>query len=177
MENARGIPPALYPVCGSSSPGGGVPPSWFWLGGRGPDWVTSPSRKGHTAAKTVPSPSMGCGWQNLLVIIVLLPHTSKGWGRYCFHRCVSVNRGRGVPLLTGPWSQVLSWGQGVPQSGPRTGVPPPPSQDHVPPTPTHPQTGYGAGGMPLAFSRRRTFFLFTKTNEKLMSHINKFLYV
>ena len=39
------------------------------------------------------------------------PPASKIWGRYCFHRSVFVNRG-GVPLLTFPWSQVLSWGGG-----------------------------------------------------------------
>ena len=36
----------------------------------------------------------------------LLPPSSQGWRRYCFPRCVSVHRGKGVPLLTGPWSLV-----------------------------------------------------------------------
>ena len=84
--------------------------------------------------------------------VLFLPHASEGWGRYCFHRCLSVHRG--VPHIypiispsyntpTGP----LSF-PGVPQSQlrhphPRTGwgtpawpgpgldgvTPPPPSQD------------------------------------------------
>ena len=55
-----------------------------------------------------------------------LPPASKGWGRYCFHRCVSVHRGCPSPR----------WG-GLPQSWPGgTGVPLQPGQDWIPPART-----------------------------------------
>ena len=31
---------------------------------------------------------------------------TEGWGRYCFHRCVSVHRRQEVLWITGPWSLV-----------------------------------------------------------------------
>ena len=46
---------------------------------------------------------------------ILLPPASKGWGRYCFHRCLS-KPGGGTPLpgfFPGHWSQVLSGGTTV----------------------------------------------------------------
>ena len=42
--------------------------------------------------------------------VVFLPPASEGWGRYCFHRCLSLNKGKGYhcSLVPGLWSQVLS---------------------------------------------------------------------
>ena len=50
-----------------------------------------------------------------------LPPASEGWGRYCFHRCVSVHWRRGSPVpgsFPGLWSQILSAGTVVPGSFP-----------------------------------------------------------
>ena len=47
-----------------------------------------------------------CNW--LFVDAVYLPSASEGWGRYCFHRCMSAQRGEGVSpsrLVPGLWSQ------------------------------------------------------------------------
>ena len=58
------------------------------------------------------------GWD----ITFFLPPASEGWGRYCFHRCLSVQT-EGCPrffprsLVSGPLRGVpnASWGEGVPQ--------------------------------------------------------------
>ena len=111
--------------------------------------------------------------------LYLLPPASEGWGKYCFHRCLSTPPGGGdTPVLsqvTGPmsflggtpvpgsfpghWSQVLS--TGVPQSwlGGMYGVPLWPGLDgvHPPPPPqwqnSRAITCYAAGGMLLAFTQ------------------------
>ena len=79
-------------------------------------------------------------WDN-----TLLPPASEGWGRYCFHRCVSVHRegGEGHPcsLVPGPFL-----GERVAQSDPRIEVPlrqPGPGQGYPIPCP-----GPGQGYLP-----------------------------
>ena len=72
------------------------------------------------------------GWSRIIigtggaVCCYWLPPASEGWGRYYFHRCLSVHRS-GTPVpgsFPGLWSLVLS--QGVPRSQVLSLVPGPP---------------------------------------------------
>ena len=55
-----------------------------------------------------------CQWLLINVpkfLCALLPPASEGWGKYCFHRCLSVHTEGGTPVpgsFLGLWSQVLS---------------------------------------------------------------------
>ena len=58
-------------------------------------------------------------WDSILytdIFLCFLLPAPEEYGRYCFHRCVSVNRGRvyPIPLVPGHWSQFLSGGGGTP---------------------------------------------------------------
>ena len=98
---------------------------------------------------------------------LLLPPASKGWGKVMFSVCSPWVGGTPVPgSFQGLWCQVLSrgyplsWLGEVPQDRlgrvPQDrGYPPARTGYHPPP----PETGYTAGGMPRAVSRRRTFLL------------------
>ena len=98
----------------------------------------------------------------------LLPPASEGWGRYCFHRCLSVHIG-GYPsirffplsLVPGPFwwgTPVPARGNLAPYPGWDWGTPPPPSWDWD----TSPlgrqnsraSTCYAAGGMALAVTQK-----------------------
>ena len=54
------------------------------------------------------------------LVLDLLPPASEGWGKYCFHRCVSVHRGKDTPVpgsFQGQCDQVLSGGYPRHRSG------------------------------------------------------------
>ena len=77
-----------------------------------------------------------------------LPPASEGWGRYCFHRCVSVHTGGGGV----PQAQVFSQVTG-PRSFPRRGYPYPRAAPPGPGQNNRACTCYSAGGIPLAFTQ------------------------
>ena len=123
---------------------------------------------------------LNMGWCMIHTDLVFNYHPRAKYDGYVFYRCLSVNKGAGLPqsLGLGPFaaSGAISFPGGTPSQG-RTGVPP--SKDWGTPSPArtglgYPQTrtvlgyplagtgyplgtGYTAGGMPPAVSRRRSF--------------------
>ena len=80
------------------------------------------------------------------------------WGRYCFHRCVSVHiKGGGFTpsFPTGGSTVILpDWGYPHPRLGQGAGYPHPRSgRGHTPDQNSTACTCYAAGGMPLAFTQ------------------------
>ena len=54
----------------------------------------------------------------MILMVSFVLFLSPVWGRYCFHRCVSVHREGGTPVpgsFPGLWSQVLSRGYPSPR--------------------------------------------------------------
>ena len=92
----------------------------------------------------------------------------KEWGRYCFHRCVSVHisggGGEGLPHLAnrGYPHFVLGLEGGPPPQSGQDGASPQSGQDGGTPSPmrqsSRANTYYVAGGMPLAFRQEDLLF-------------------